>query len=824
MTGQYTKVPLRREDRWASAPIQAGRPLLDHELNLTTEALQRTHRHGLSDVIGKSGVLVGTGAFELLKAVLTDGGLAVTLGAGRMWVDGLEVLGDPDRISEPLTATLVVPGGGAQGPPGRVLLFLDAWAEHVQPAELPALLVDPAIAPIDSAARTRIGWQLGLFPTGAITCVDADLAFDRWVGDRPNGTLDVTYVKPAAAADPCDPPGAALARVADGLLRIEVLDHGDAASARFAWSFDDGASALPVTGFTSGSKTVDVDPIGEVAFRPGDLVELSWLGRRPARIDHGELYEVAQANAGTVQLSTAITGLVPTFDVTKGFALRRWDGQVVGADNAVIAKCHGEGVGAQFLAEGDFEVGDWWGSRVREAATPPFEERLDAKPDGVDHVFAPLALIKLDDTATWTDCRSEFDPITLKRPVTEMCTCTVVAFPGDDLPAKIEELVEKATALAEVGPFGGAELCLAAGRFDLADPLVISGQPGWDLVVTGVGAATVIECHGDGVAVEQWGSVSVRDLTIRHLESADKVADALQVRNCRVVDVRDCRIEVGDELSADEGGNPNDVLPRTWEPEAAPRAAVRIFMEPMEDAALDSIVARVERVECLLGHLASGIVIQGMAETQVNDCRVDPLELGDQESVPVPLVAIALRTAHQQSEGTFRTTRVMMDSNRVSGCYRGIWVITDLEPSDFLAVAGIVQITRSLVRVPWVEQQEWNSQCGIEVQHGRAVHLGDNDVVFEPPKKTQAMRGVGLRLVGAFGGLVSVRTTSVVDGRVGIDFTEAWPRIDRDGDAVTGVWVVDQLLCQRMLCTSKAELVRQDNSGLLAPIRDSASM
>ncbi len=38
MTGDYTAVPLRRDDRWTGARMQQGRVLLDHEWNLNVDA------------------------------------------------------------------------------------------------------------------------------------------------------------------------------------------------------------------------------------------------------------------------------------------------------------------------------------------------------------------------------------------------------------------------------------------------------------------------------------------------------------------------------------------------------------------------------------------------------------------------------------------------------------------------------------------------------------------------------------------------------------------------------------------------------------------
>ena len=52
-------------------------------------------------------------------------------------------------------------------------MWLDVFDEHVQPAEDPAELVDPALAPIDSAARTRVGWRVRAHATSTTSCTAA---------------------------------------------------------------------------------------------------------------------------------------------------------------------------------------------------------------------------------------------------------------------------------------------------------------------------------------------------------------------------------------------------------------------------------------------------------------------------------------------------------------------------------------------------------------------------------------------------------------------------------------------------------------------------
>lgn len=809
MTGNYTKVPLRDTDPWTSAPIQAGRPLIDHELNLTTEALARAHRHGMADVIGASGVVEGTDAFKVLGASIAAGQLTLTLGPGRMWVDGLEAVAGSG--GGPVTATMPVPAG----PDPRLLVYLDAWVQHIQPAEQPVDLVDPCIGPIDSAARTRIAWALRPLPTAADTCTQADAELDALVAARQPGILSVERSVGTVTPHPCDPPGSTLARVPDGMLRVEVLDPGTAATARFAWSYENGAAAVPVTGVQS-PKALVVGQIGDVAFAHGDLVELSWRDRRPDGVGHGELYVVDSHTAGIVTLTTPMSGSTPPFDADGGFVLRRWDGCTTGgAATAVSATYRGDDVGVTFTAgAGTFAVGDWWGSRIREAAPEPVELRTDALPDGVHHACAPLALVDLT-TLAITDCRLEFKPLTKIHipPSGNRSTCTVQVFPEDDIRARVDELVALADKL------GGAELCFAAGEFDLREVRTIVGpeRPS-HLVVTGVGPGTVLQLGERGLTIANWDSLSVRDLQVHHVVEAEVTRDALYVFGCDTVDVRDCLIDI--RMRGSSWSQYGDALGLLWTTRSKQRVAcaLRIAASPRGDrpepeehgpgevapdrpTTRDDAIERVsvERVSCAVGSWGAGIVIDQSRETAVTACAVASRE----EAGSAPLVVgVAIRAVAGGAAAAERDGRVAIEGARVSGAHRGIWVLTppSLEPEH--PPAGAVDLRRNQVGQPQAYKGESDGAVGIVVEHGRTVRVADCEVLFQEanPRKPA---GTGIKLQGVFGTLVSVRTTSVVDAKTGLEL--------HPPTSVPVPWVIDQLSCHRNVALVAATPVEDPN-------------
>lgn len=522
MTGDYTKVPLRRNERWESAPAQEGRALLDHELNLDAAASIRRDQRLAADVIGPAGVVEGSSAF----AVSLVGGAPADLRVepGRMWVDGLAALApgpflhsDQDEI-DPLPST------------GRALVYLDVWEEHLQPAEDPTI-PDPALAPIDTAARTRVGYRVRVTATTATTCQSA------WVGFNPaplsTGSLTVHRVGPAQSLDPCDPPGDAQGLVPDGLLRVEVLDQGAAAGARFAWSYENGSASVPIAAI-AGS-TVTLHPSASVKFG-NDLVEISWLARRADRRNGGSLYTIAnvtsQATGDVLTLDRPVTAPAGA----EGLVARRWDGEVIGADIARNAARAGNDLGVRFQAgAGTYRPGDWWGIRVRQA--DGIEDLVAAPADGTIHRFAPLALVDFDAGSVLSDCRPTFRPLTA---IDDRSPCTVVVRPGDSLQGAVNSL-----------PPAGGEVCLSAGLFPVAAPVVISGR---DRVrITGVGPATVVSATS-GETVFQFVDSDEVGITGMSVQSAaagvppgnPALNGAVTFEGCRGVDARMLRISVPD--------------------------------------------------------------------------------------------------------------------------------------------------------------------------------------------------------------------------------------------------------------------------------------
>jgi hypothetical protein len=537
MTGDYTGVPLRARDRWTGARMQQGRVLLDTDWNLNLDAAARQAQALAADTVGPAGVVAGTPDFSVQ---LSAGELLVQ--PGRMWVGGLlAVAPSPLRYGDQ-------PGIAPLPASGRVLVYLDVYPEHVTAAEDPSLL-DPALDGVDTTTRTRVGYRVRVAPTAASACTAA-LA-DLPAVEPTSGTLTVQPVA-APPADPCAPPAAPATLHPAGLLRVEVLARGTRSTARLAWSFTGGAQAVPCE--TAGA-AVTVQPVPGFEPAVDDLLEVSWRDRRADRVDHGSLYRVtsvAEIGGGRRRLTLDRAVVVPTepaaltalpagdarrraWRAGLGLVARRWDGQTVGLSTP-LELTRGTGTdgtssktGVRVSAtSGTYEVGSWWGARLRSASGATVEPLAAAPPDGTPHVLAPLAVVDLGTGAVLGDCRPSF------RPLREQGgTCTVAVRPGDDLQAAVDRL-----------PASGGQLCLAAGHYSLPTPLLLAARS--RVVLRGAGPATVLSGGSEAVLVlRDCADVTVRDLRVQGGTASLGTAaldGAVTIEGSRRVTLVDCEL------------------------------------------------------------------------------------------------------------------------------------------------------------------------------------------------------------------------------------------------------------------------------------------
>ena len=537
----------------AEVLLQQGRVLLDADWNELVAVLDRRLRADAAD-LGSTGPAPGATGVAVVPATTPDAfkvsltGGALTIGRGRMYVDGLvaESHGRGPLAFDPLlegvggtTDTAYADQPYLPDPPplptsGTHLAYLDVWRREVTHLEQPDL-VEPALG-VDTTARRQTVWQVKVHDPGgaAVTCATPDDEVPGWTAlTAPSGArLSVDTIAVDDADDPCAlPPTGGYRGLENQAYRVEVHTPGGPGTATFKWSRDNGSVAAVVVEVLTGGVGVRPASLGRdsvLRFADGDWVEVlddhRELHGTPGEMRLAEVHE----EDGTIRFTPALPAdlVMSAADASaRHLRIRRWDqkGQVrSGAggvlDNLVAGSAgvitvpaalsttvvleHGLTVA---LGGSGFRTGDHWVFAAR-TADSSVEELTDAPPLGVHHHYARLGVLTFPTGAT--DCRRPWPP-----PCEcdgEGCgDCTVCVTPESHASGAltIQAAVDDVTA------GGGGTVCLEPGTYHLDDN-GISVDRATSLRIRGAGPRTVVIAPGPGFQVTTSAFVTVEDLTV----------------------------------------------------------------------------------------------------------------------------------------------------------------------------------------------------------------------------------------------------------------------------------------------------------------------
>jgi hypothetical protein len=322
---------------------------------------------------------------------------------------------------------------------GSVELYLDVWERLITSLEDDSIR-EVALNGPDTAARTKVIWQVRTTPAptlrrnanaNAIGVSAAQIAQQQQPLNR--GLLRARVQPSAPSTDPCAiSPTSSYRGPENQLYRVEIHDGGPIASGpTFKWSRENGSVVFGVVGPVAtgtGTVTVSLSSLGRderFGLTEGDWVELQddslVLNNAAVTAAIAPLLQVQSIDKSRRQVT--LTGVAPpNFGANPALRalLRRWDQQAgdpaaggVALTQGVIsiAKLAGQWIdledGVQVLfaatAGATFRSGDYWLIPARVATGDViWPTELDATqtpqpvaraPDGVDHHYAPLAIV-----------------------------------------------------------------------------------------------------------------------------------------------------------------------------------------------------------------------------------------------------------------------------------------------------------------------------------------------------------------------------------------------------------------------------------------------
>jgi hypothetical protein len=282
--------------------MEQGRVQLDSDWNEWLAEFSRRIQAGTLDIMGHA-VYPATTPYAFQITPSSPGGTnTISIGCGRMYVDGLlaENHGDPTKaVWDPALAEL---SGSPQPPPAPsnantvdfahqphypgatlptgtapYLFYLDVWTRPVTWLEDPHL-IDQAVG-VDTTGRLQTVWQVKYmaFPSGATyTCAtpDSQIAYPA----ASAGLLSTNVVPNPSAGPCCLTAGTGYTGVENQFYRVEIHQAGQGSAtpntntgtATFKWSRDNASVETGVTAITSGTDT---------AGNPASVLTVMSLGR-----------------------------------------------------------------------------------------------------------------------------------------------------------------------------------------------------------------------------------------------------------------------------------------------------------------------------------------------------------------------------------------------------------------------------------------------------------------------------------------------------------------------------------------------------------------
>jgi uncharacterized protein DUF6519 len=420
MKGDFSRWTFDRTKHYSRVLSMQGRVFLDADFNegleLQLQRLRMLTAHLLGPHAGP-----GTG-FEV--APPSPAGKDFVIDAGVYYVNGVLCEND-SNVNYSAQPNLPKPPALETG---SFVVYLDVWErfltyiEDEDPNEIQQTIREVALGGPDTAGRSKVVWQVKLAPFspgGTNTAPDFKqnyAAFLQMLTQqgviRPTpGKLAVRARKPKADDLPCATnPESRYRGPENQLYRVEIHDAGalpQAArgpKATYKWSRENGSVVFPIR--TLDNTMVTVETLGRderLGLKPGDLVEVvddDYVLQNRAE----PLLAVKSVDPETflVELSQAPASTVGT-DPAKHPILRRWEGAGdVGRNpdpNSDGYLALEDGVEVRFT-DGQYRTGDYWMAPARTAtgdvewpgaSTSP----EDALPHGIQHAYAPLAIINV---------------------------------------------------------------------------------------------------------------------------------------------------------------------------------------------------------------------------------------------------------------------------------------------------------------------------------------------------------------------------------------------------------------------------------------------
>ncbi|HEY9291959.1 MAG TPA: DUF6519 domain-containing protein, partial [Microlunatus sp.] len=418
MKGDFSRLTFRGRHHYRGVLQQQGRVQLDADWNEQVMLQAHLDRVTARDTVGLHGAPRDAAGMQIvdpqgrpLNGAVAAGDLYIS--PGRYYVTGVlceneslvKLEHQPDLPGVPLPTNI-----------GSYIAYLDVWHEHLTAREEPALL-EVALGGPDTTTRSRTIWQVRVRSAAAAAPTSSH---GRMRAQARGGDDD---------PDVCDvPTGTGYRRLDNQLYRVEIVDPGDANTATYVWSRENGSVTARL--IDRHGTVLTLDSIGRddrSSFAKG-WVEVTDAGR-VRRGQPGFFGSIGHVQDSTVTVAGWVGAAPGANDLQDSPIVRRWESAPVTlpAKNDEWTKLE-SGVEIQFGGS-DFRTGDYWLVPARTAnlegnpAVSGLAGNVDwpqnggdpmfLSPAGIRHFYADIADLTLGGQG-WSviDRRPVFPPLT----------------------------------------------------------------------------------------------------------------------------------------------------------------------------------------------------------------------------------------------------------------------------------------------------------------------------------------------------------------------------------------------------------------------------
>jgi uncharacterized protein DUF6519 len=542
MKAEFSRLTHDRRQHFAGVLQQQGRVWTDADVNEWVQIVLERFRTQSRDAFGPVSQPSFAPGFTIGLA-----GSAVTIGAGRLYVDGLlaELDADTPYGAQPdfpfpargIWQNAIVSGPRSDPWPGvmpiagaRDLFYVEVWQRHLTaindeaarddiPTPSPSqwntipsvgdFIRERALGGVDTCTRLRTVAQVKRWTLPndvAPTCDAACKALAKQFPPKTDATLLVTVPPIPPVVDPCEQPlDGGYNGGGNALYRVEIHQPGAAGTATYKWSAENAALTVrvnaPPYAVVNANTALTLRSIGRdqiTQLRLNDVVELCGedtelnVWRNPlARIVGGP---DAQTD-GTWQVKLDTTVMVP-----RAPFLRRWNAKdaPIPALGTAVQLDAPSAIDVQFFDANGAQAGtpffhamDYWTFSARTSTRdiePPNITHVPQAPGGIERAVTCLALI------TWQPTPGAAPQGVLTSCLPEPpdaqecgCCCTATVEPVSDDPKRddTQALRDALDAL----PVTGGTICMEPGEYLFPHAVVIDKV---DVTIRGCGDRTRI--------------------------------------------------------------------------------------------------------------------------------------------------------------------------------------------------------------------------------------------------------------------------------------------------------------------------------------------